>query len=192
MYDAFDDPYCYPGSDVLRNRLGLTNATDLEAFETEITAARAAEPLPNGRFGVAHYQAIHRHLFQDVYPWAGKFRTVRIAKGGNSFCYPEYIKSEMDKLFAQLLANKWPKDRDRERFIEGATAFLADLNQIHPFREGNGRTQLAFMAALSDRAGHPLTFEGLDPAAMLDAMIASFHGQTEALRRLLLELTSRA
>lgn len=102
MYDAFDDPYCHPGTEVLRNRLDLTDAANLEAFETEITAARAAEPLPNGRFGVAHYQAIHRHLFQDVYSWAGKFRTVRISKGGNAFCYPEYIEPEMRKLFAAL------------------------------------------------------------------------------------------
>lgn len=192
MYDAFDDPYCYPGSDVLRNRLGLTDAVDLEAFETEITAARAAEPLPNGRFGVAHYQAIHRHLFQDVYAWAGKFRTVRLAKGGNSFCYPEYIKPEMDKLFAQLRSDDWLRNRDSERFIEGATLFLADLNQIHPFREGNGRTQLSFLAVLADRAGHELAFNRLDPAAMLKAMIASFRGQEGPLRSLLLKMTSRA
>ncbi|BAV65547.1 Fic/DOC family protein [Sphingobium cloacae] len=190
MYEAFKDPYCYPGTDVLRNRLNLTDPADLEAFETEITTARATEPLPNGRFGIAHYRAIHRHLFQDVYVWAGNFRTVRIAKGGNAFCYPEYIEPEMVKLFAQLSAGDGLRQRNREGFVDGATTFLADLNQIHPFREGNGRTQLAFMTLLADRAGHPLTLELLNPEAMLQAMIASFHGQTALLRALLHDLTA--
>nr|WP_255696784.1 Fic family protein [Sandaracinobacteroides sayramensis] len=170
--------------------MNLTEPASLEAFETEITTARATEPLPNGRFGVAHYRAIHRHLFQDVYIWAGKFRTVRLAKGGSAFCYPEYIEPEMVKLFARLGADDGLRKRDRGAFVDGATAFLADLNHIHPFREGNGRTQLAFMAWLADRAGHPLTLERLDPEAMLQAMIASFHGQTPLLRALLHDLAA--
>lgn len=174
MYDAFDDPYCYPGSDVLRNKLNLRDADALEAFETEITAARASETLPSGRLGVAHYRAIHRHLFQDVYPWAGKFRTVRIAKGGNAFCFPEYIEPEMNRLFDQLRADGWLRNRNPAAFVAGSSEFLTVLNQIHPFREGNGRTQLAFLTVLGDRAGHRLNFDKLDPVAMLDAMIASF------------------
>jgi len=67
VYDAFDDPYCYPGTDVLRNKLNLRDADALEAFEMEITAIRASESLPSGRLSVAHYRAIHRLLFQDVY-----------------------------------------------------------------------------------------------------------------------------
>lgn len=188
MYEAFDDPYCYPDTDVLKNRLGLTDPEALEAFETEITTARAAEPLPGGETGVAHYRAIHRHLFQDVYEWAGEFRTVRIAKGGNAFCFPEYITPEMDKLFARLSAEDWPRDRDAAAFARGAADFLAVLNQIHPFREGNGRTQLAFLTVLADQAGHRLEFDRLDPEAMLAAMIASYHDQTEPLRTLLLGL----
>jgi len=185
VYDAFDDPYCYPGTDVLRNKLNLHDADALEAFETEITAARASEPLPSGRFGVAHYRAIHRHLFQDIYSWAGKFRTVRIAKGGNAFCYPEYIAPEMNHLFDGLRADRWLRNRSTAAFIAGATDFLTVLNQIHPFREGNGRTQLAFLAVLAQQAGYSLDFGNLDSVAMLDAMIASFRDDKEPLRRVL-------
>jgi len=70
-YDAFDDPYCYKGTGTLRNKAGLRDAEALEAFELEMTSLRAEEPLPDGRFGPAHYRAVHRHLFQDVYAWAG-------------------------------------------------------------------------------------------------------------------------
>ncbi|MDQ1153441.1 Fic family protein [Brevundimonas sp. SORGH_AS_0993] len=190
MYEAFDDPYCYPGTLVLRNRLGLKDPEALEAFETEISTARAAEPLPRGRLSVTHYRAVHRHLFQDVYNWAGEFRTVRIAKGGNAFCFPEYIAPEMAKLFARLRGEAWLRDRDTITFVDGATAFLSALNQIHPFREGNGRTQLAFLAVLADRAGHRLEFDRLRPDAMLHAMIASFHDETDPLRVLLAALVA--
>ncbi|MGE0628783.1 MAG: Fic/DOC family protein [Hyphomicrobiaceae bacterium] len=94
-YEAFDDPYCYKGTDVLKNRLGTRDPVILEAFELEMTTLRAEEPLPNGRFGAAHYRAIHRHMFQDVYAWAGQYRTVRTGKGGKWFCYPEHIPQQM-------------------------------------------------------------------------------------------------
>ena len=95
-YDAFEDPYCYPRTSVLRNRLDLRDQTELDAFEVEITTLRAEEPLPDGDFDPVHYRRIHHHLFQDVYPWAGQYRNVRISKGGNSFCYPEHISAQMD------------------------------------------------------------------------------------------------
>jgi cell filamentation protein len=101
-YDAFDDPYCYQGTGVLKNRLGLRDADTLEQFELEMSTLRAAEPLPEGRLDPLHYKRIHWHLFQDVYRWAGRYRTVRTAKGGNPFCFPEYIDDQMNGLFAVL------------------------------------------------------------------------------------------
>lgn len=92
MYDSGYDPYRYPGTSILRNRLNLRDQAQLDAFEALITAHRAEEPLPSGRLGAAHYSAIHRHLFQDVFAWAGRLRTVRIAKGDSMFCYPEHIE----------------------------------------------------------------------------------------------------
>ncbi len=106
MYDSTPDPYCYPGTSVLKNLLGLREQAQLDAFEALITAQRAEEPLPRGRLGYAHYRAIHRHLFQDVFAWAGRLRNVRIAKGGSMFCYPEHIDSEMRKLFDGLARDR--------------------------------------------------------------------------------------
>lgn len=181
MYDAAADPYCYPGTAVLKNIPGLRSQERLERFEAANTAQRADEPLPTGRLGVRHYCAIHRHLFQDVYSWAGRFRTVRIAKENSAFCYPEHIAREMDTLFAKLRADQFLENLSAQMFATQGAAFLSTLNAIHPFREGNGRTQTIFFALLAHRAGHTLDLEKLPPNRFLDAMVASFKGNNQPL-----------
>jgi cell filamentation protein len=101
---------------------------------------------------------------------------VRLSKQGNPFCFPEHIAAQATKLFADLKAKKYLEDLSPKEFAENAAHFLAELNAIHAFREGNGRTQLSFFCLLADRAGHPVGLEKLDPDAMLNAMIASFDG----------------
>jgi len=190
MYQAEPDPYCYPNTSVLRNKAGLRDANDLEQFETAMTFARSEEPLPAGRLSVSHYRAIHHHLFQDVYDWAGRFRTVRLTKDASTFCYPENIGREMRQLFAWLREREYLRGRDVADFSRDSAHFLAELNAIHPFREGNGRTQLTFLALLADRAGYPLDLDKLDANAMLRAMIASFNGDEGPLSVLLATLIS--
>jgi cell filamentation protein len=181
MYDAIDDPYTYGNSTVLVNKLDLREQAILDEFEAEISNARAQEPFPAGDLGFEHYKAIHHHLFQDVYGWAGKIRTVRISKGGNPFCFPENIEDQAEKLFDELQHDRYFQGLDSDTFAKKAAHFLSELNVIHAFREGNGRSQLSFFALLADHAGHPLDFDKLDPEAMLDAMIASFDGSEERL-----------
>ena len=185
MYDAETDPYCYRDSDVLKNKAGLTDPAALEEYETAMTFARSLEPLPRGRFSVTHYCAVHRHLFQDVYSWAGRFRRVRIAKGSSAFCYPEHIAREMRRLFLWLAQYQKFRNTSPAGFAAKAAHFLAELNAIHPFREGNGRTQLTFLSMLADHAGHPLDLDKLDTNAALDAMIQSFSGDEKPLGTLI-------
>ena len=187
-YDVFDDPYCYKGTSVLKNRARLRDATTLEAFELEMTTLRSQEALPAGRFTPAHYRRVHHHMFQDVYTWAGKYRTVRTAKGGNMFCYPDHIASSMDQLFKKLALPTLKPGSSEADFLGEANDFLAELNAIHPFREGNGRSQLAFMHLLSRRAGHPLYLDRVDPKTFMPAMIASFLGDAGPLRKELQKL----
>jgi cell filamentation protein len=188
-YDAFDDPYAYPGTSVLRNRLGIRDAGILQAFEVEIYTLRAEEPLPQGASDPAHYCRIHHHLFQDVYEWAGQYRTVRTSKGGNAFCYPEHIPAQMDVLFRSIRGGEAFTKKSRREFLRGAARFLGELNAIHPFREGNGRAQLAFMGLIGATAGHPFAFERIDRNVFLQAMIESFlrrfEGLTAELEKLL-------
>jgi cell filamentation protein len=140
FYDAEADRYCYAGTTVLKNKLGLRDQGELSAFEALSVAVRAEEPLPVGRFSAAHYCAVHRHLFQDVYGWAGRYRTVRMTKDRSPFCFPENIGGEMRKLFARLQRADLLRGREAKAFAAEAATFLSDLNAIHPFREGNGRT----------------------------------------------------
>jgi cell filamentation protein len=191
MYDATDDPYTYENSTVLVNKLNLRDQDDLDAYETEISNARSGEPLPEGDLDFEHYCAVHHHLFQDVYAWAGRVRTVRISKQGNPFCYPEHIQAQAEKLFAELKANNFLENLEPDEFSTQAAHFLSELNAIHTFREGNGRTQLTFLAMLADNAGHPLDLEALDPPVMLDAMIESFEGDEKKLVRAIRELIAK-
>lgn len=182
MYDAIADPYCYPGTAVLKNLPDLRTQEQLDEFEAASTMQRIDEPLPSGRLTVRHYQAIHRHLFQDVYAWAGSFRTVRMSKDGSAFCYPEHIAREMKALFADLRAKDHLRYSSRDHFAARAADFLSTLNAIHPFREGNGRTQITFLALVADHAGYPLDLDRLNPTAFLAAMVRSFHGDIAPLK----------
>ena len=181
MYEAEADPYCYPGTTVLINRAGLRDQAALAAFEAEMVSQRFGEPMPVGRLTAPYYHAVHRHLFQDVYAWAGQIRTVRIAKQGSAFCYPEHIDREMRRLFADLARRKQFRRLSSTDFAAAAAHFIAELNAIHPFREGNGRTQLSFLVALAHRAGHPLDAERLEPTEILAAMVQSFSADEQPL-----------
>jgi cell filamentation protein len=190
MYDAVSDPYCYDGTTILKNRANIREAVALELFEHAMPQQRTDEPFPSGRLGVAHYRAIHRHLFQDVYAWVGKFRTVRIAKDGHAFCYPEHIAHEIQALFSALKRQRFFRETKVAGFVADATSFLSTLNAIHSFREGDGPTQLSFMTVLASHAGHPFDLDRLDPERFLSAMIASFRGNERPLSRMLARLVA--
>jgi cell filamentation protein len=88
MYDVEVDPYSYPGTSVLKNKLDLKDADDLAEFEAEITNQRALEPLPEGNFDYEHYRSLHHHLFQDVYDWAGESQNTEKGKYSSSIRRP--------------------------------------------------------------------------------------------------------
>jgi cell filamentation protein len=188
MYAATADPYCYRGTTVLKNRRGLRDAAALEAFETVMTAQASDEPLPKGRLSVAHYCAVHRHLFGAIYPWAGRYRKVRLSKGRSAFCYPENIAKQMRKLFSDLRKANYLRGLGIDGFSKAAARCLAELNAIHPFREGNGRTQLTFLILIARQAGFRLDLEKLHPTRFLAAMIKSFSGQEGPLQKELRQL----
>jgi cell filamentation protein len=188
VYEAFDDPNCYPGTSVLRNRLDLTDQDDLTAFEVDSVTLRAEEPFPEGEISPLLFRAFHHHLFQDVYAWAGELRTVRIHRDQSTFCYPEHIAASLERLFAWLAGEDYLVGLTPDEFADRGAHLLSELNVIHAFREGNGRTQMAFFTMLAARAGHPLDLERLDPDGFLDAMIAAFNGHEGALARQLRQI----
>ena len=172
-----DSEYCYPPDfTVLRNRLGLRDAVVLDFHEREIVAQRIAEGAPTGDFDLRHQRAIHRHLFQDVYDWAGELRTVEIAKGGSQFQFQRFIGAGMADVHRRLVGRTYLEGLDLDEFAREAGVVIGDVNYVHPFREGNGRTQLLYLEQLAIRAGHPLSIRLLDRDQWMDASQASHGG----------------
>ncbi len=164
-----EDPYNYPGSAVLRNRLGIRDPDRLDAIERRLVAQRAAEGAPAGQFDLAHLRAIHRHLFQDIYDWAGELRTVEIAKGGEQFQFRQFIETGMADVHRRLVKVNFYRNLTADAFAAAAGVILGDVNYVHPFREGNGRTQLHYLEQLAGQAGHLLDLARLEPAAWIEA-----------------------
>src|SRR5271168_4158938 len=101
------DPYLYPGTSVLKNLRGLTDPKQLARLEARRTQQRLAELIDNplsGGFDVAHLKAVHRYIFQDVYAWAGQFRTVNISKGGRPFGLVDFLEPSLQQVLEKLTA----------------------------------------------------------------------------------------
>lgn len=179
---TMNDPYISPDG-VLRNRLGIADSSELEAAEADITAAREnalRRRRVHGDYDLAHLRAFHRFIFGDIYNWAGELRTVDIAKY-DAFCRSVHIESYADEIFGKLTAATWLTAPDRDAFVAGLAEAYADINALHPFREGNGRAQRAFLKQLSADVGRTLAWAGLDPAQNEAASIAGFRGDLEPL-----------
>jgi len=183
-----DDPYVYPGTSVLRNLAELRDAERLERFESDHCFARLLElyenPLALG-FDLEHLKRIHQYVFQDVYAWAGEFRTVNMAKGnmakGNSFfARPEYILPELQKVLARLAKQRFLRGTDARGFCERAAHYIAEINALHPFREGNGRAQREFLRELAVEAGYELAWSLVTQEEMHAASIAGFQEGSSA------------
>lgn len=161
------DPYVDPRTGVLRNRLGITDARELARAEARLAAVAEfvlfADRLDPGRYDLAHLRAIHRHLFGAIYEWAGELRTVNMTKDGTVFALAEWLEPQAEQLFAWLADQHHLRNQTRDQFIEGASRLLSDLNALHPFREGNGRTQRAFLRLVAFEAGWHVAWSEVDP-----------------------------
>lgn len=175
------DPYTYPDSDVLINYQNIRDADLLQKIEIKFAKARMMQGLPKGEFDYEHLKAIHKHLFQDVYLWAGQERTVRISKEGSQFAFPEYIQGELDKLFKQLKSDQYLQQLDIPVFVEKAAHYFNEINAAHPFREGNGRTNRLFFSQLAEQAGYTLSWHKTNHRDYIQASIEGFQGHNEAM-----------
>jgi cell filamentation protein len=182
-----DDPYADPVTGVLRNKLGLGTAQELAVAEREITHAALIllrESPVRATYDLPHLCAIHRQIFGDIYEWAGQIRTVSIAKG-SPFCLPQYIESSSTDIFRALRGENFLRGLERGPFLERLTFYLGEVNAIHPFREGNGRTQRAFFEQLARETGFTLSWQHLDAARNIEASAAIMRGDAEPMRKML-------
>lgn len=176
MYEVNDKVYCYPGTDVLKNKFDIRDKGKLDAVERDLTALRLNELLDNPNvinhsFDLQHLQKLHQHIFQDIYDWAGSLRTIRISKG-IMFAYPENIELEANKLFEMLKSENHLRNLSIDKFCDRLAFYKAEINMLHPFREGNGRVIREFVRFLAYSSGFELNFP-LSKDEYFTAMIKS-------------------
>lgn len=173
------DPYVYPGTNVLRNLRDIRDLHVLARFEMDMTTRRLTElehSAKQGKLNLAHLKAIHRHIFQDVYPWAGEFRTVNIARPGQFyFAFTEQVLPCLENTLSGLARDKAFDGKPQPtEFCGRAAYYMGELNAIHPFRDGNGRTQREFIRQLVAKNGYSLNWARIGRVAMNEASLRSF------------------
>lgn len=185
-YGAAQDSYCYPASSVLVNLLGITEQAALDIAELEFSQCRIEQYVPEfDTFSLVSLQNIHFFLFQDVYGWAGKIRTVDISKGNTRFANVRFIEAEANKLFRQLAQENLLNELPPNDFITRLAHFYSELNVIHPFRDGNGRAQRILFEAIAINAGYEIRWKDIAAHEWLEANIAAYHGNLAQLTYLL-------
>ncbi|ADG76873.1 Probable adenosine monophosphate-protein transferase fic [Tsukamurella paurometabola] len=136
----------YPGTTVLRNHAGITDPDTLHRYEYQLVERRAIElgdlsrPLLPATFDADHLAAIHRHLFGDIYPFAGQIRDYPLSKDGDNFAHYRNIRDYLDAAAYDLRNSPDIRSKDPDRFAHAIADVFAHINTAHPFREGNGRS----------------------------------------------------
>ncbi len=176
---------CYPGTTVLVNKLNIHDQKELDIVEKQITLLRAVQAEQNMSFdklNLDFYLSIHQFLFEDIYEWAGTFRTANISKKGTVFCKAEQIKETCILKFQRLAEHNYFADLDTPDFISEVADFYNEMNLLHPFREGNGRTLRLFITILVRNSKRNISFADIDPDILMIATIQAAHGDISMLK----------
>jgi len=174
------DPYSYPETDVLINKLDIHDPNELSLTDADLAYYRLDEMYDDhvaGAFDLDHLRAIHRRLFGDLYEWAGELRTVSIAKDNSLFALPAYLGVAAGKLFDELRHERYLVGLPHGAFAARLAYYLGEVNALHPFREGNGRTQREFIRQLALHAGFHVAWEEVSREEMVQASIAAMAGR---------------
>ena len=176
MYETRGSVYCYEGTNTLVNKLNIKDSEELESYETSVVSLKLMSLNKKGitgNFDIAHFVSIHKFLFEDIYNFAGLFRTENIAKDYFQFAEWEYIESELERLLSELKSENYLVGLSKEQFASRLAYYWAELNVLHPFREGNGRTTREFLRQLSLKNGYILNLYKVNSQELLNASIKS-------------------
>jgi cell filamentation protein len=185
------DPYVYPGTRVLRNRAEIRDPVELARVEARVTLAAAldlAERPERGDYDLPHLQRIHRRLLGDLYEWAGELRTIDIAKDNALFCRVQLLEPFAGEVFGKLERGEQLRALTPEQTLQRLPHHLADVDALHPFREGNGRTTRIFFGQWAAAGGVLLDWSRLDGERNVAAYQAAFRGDLRPLRELVQDL----
>jgi cell filamentation protein len=190
----FQDPYTDQSSGYLRNLLGIKDSEELSKAETALVLNRCYElelasldKTDDKECDFQHLKDIHKHLFQDVYDWAGQVRHVDLAKGETRFLPYQLIERGAYSIFSELKEHNYLKGLDANEFSKNAGYYLGEINHIHSFREGNGRTQREFINHLAHNNGYHIEWRNVTQKEMIEASIEADKGNAKPLATLIHE-----
>jgi len=195
-YKYIDPEYTYtdPKSGLLRNLQDISDPDVLLFVESGAVTKRLRELYENPIKikGIDSLFEIHKHLFQDLYVWAGKKRIVEISKDGKQF-FPTSHFDNAFRYIEQLIAEFRKIPKDNKRKLAGKLAELLDnVNYLHPFREGNGRTQREFLRLLTLEKGLTLNLNPPDNRSVYERyMKGTINSDMATLTDLIIELIDR-
>ena len=194
-YIADEHQYIDQATGVFRNKIGAKTQAKLDKAEAEITYIVITTLVQGSRverltFNTQLLKDVHKEIFRDIYAWAGNFRTVVMSKGDSTFANPEFIQSELDKLSKKLSHDARLNGR-KDEFIDALVYYYAELNFIHPFREGNGRAIRTFLSLLAKKYDYVIAWNNMDPDENINACREAMHGRDRKMHDLLTRITSR-
>lgn len=184
-YGTGQDPYCYSRTSILKNNFNIQDENILSNAEREITTVASKNitfALPP--YDLSYFKAIHYMLFSRVYNWAGKLRTIDISKNETRFCIADRIEIEANKLFQALKNQMYFMELADEQFTECIAIFYGDVNMIHPFREGNGRTQRVLFDHIALNANYTINWSMTTIEKWKEANIHAVKCDYEALQNI--------
>lgn len=177
---------CYPNTTVLINKLGITDENILKENESFITGTVAAKligtPLKES-FGFDDYKAIHYELFSELYDWAGEIRKIVLSKAATVFAKPDEIEMLGYNAFDRLRRKNYLVGLPEQDFVAEVAELYNTINILHPFREGNGRTQRVFFKQLIRNAGYDIEYSNLNSEYLMVATIQAASGVMDNLIR---------
>ena len=186
-----DEMSYYPGTRCLVNYFGIKDKPMLRRVDKRISSLRTAELLRSPLkmpFSFDHLIAIHSHLFGDIYPSAGMIRTSQSHKH-REYCQPEYIQSAAGKLFDGLRQSHYLMGiKDTDDFVNELAYYMGEVEALHPFLDGNGRTTRLFFDSIARNAGYAIGWGSSDPDHFLEANVAALDGDYQALIDVLEEI----
>lgn len=164
MYDAINSRYTYEGLNVVKNKLDIKNEKELECKERTLVKEKIKN-IDNAfnfvYFNEEEFKALHKYLFEDIYEFAGEYRLENITKENFKFSLFEYIDTNIKEIFKKIDVQKLA-DLNFENLIINISSIMTELNVLHPFREGNGRTIRTFISKLLEKIGYEINFSNID------------------------------
>ncbi|WP_101842148.1 Fic/DOC family protein [Halobacillus sp. Marseille-P3879] len=187
-YGSGSSRYCYPGTSILINHYDIMDDRQLQTMENLVATQRLSELQDSpvqGNFDLRHLQKIHEAIFRDLYPFAGELRSENITKDGFTFAQARFLRDSAETIFSGILAEDW-MSKDKEELAGCLAYYMAELNVLHPFREGNGRSLREFVRCLALEAEFTIDWAAAPKEIVLQASIESVH-DPEALRKVIYE-----